>query len=190
MDCSTSPLIRTLYCRVLSKEVSSTIFKVFGMTWPGIETKSPNEPVLKVLILQIQVHLRVIRINVYSLDLQKWNLTIRYSLLSYPKLSFFLSVVRFLCRRYSKGILSPHWHGFGKYKDLCHEERWPAEWVTTGLLYIIALACARSRNGLIRERVGVMERERERERDRCLIITLTKCPVYCIFLHELFSALL
>ena len=28
------------YCCVLSKEVSSTIFKVFGMTWLGIESKS------------------------------------------------------------------------------------------------------------------------------------------------------
>ena len=41
-DCSTLPLIRTLYCWVLSKEVSSTIFKVFGMTWPGIESRSPG----------------------------------------------------------------------------------------------------------------------------------------------------
>ena len=40
MDCSTLPLIHTLYCRVLSKEVSSTIFKVFGTTWPGIEPRS------------------------------------------------------------------------------------------------------------------------------------------------------
>ena len=32
LDCSTLPLIRTLYCWVLSNEVSSTIFKVFGMT--------------------------------------------------------------------------------------------------------------------------------------------------------------
>ena len=37
LDCSTLPLIRTLYCWVLSKVVSSTIFKVFGMTRPGIE---------------------------------------------------------------------------------------------------------------------------------------------------------
>ena len=29
LDCSTLPLIRTLYCWVLSKEVSSTIFTVF-----------------------------------------------------------------------------------------------------------------------------------------------------------------
>ena len=36
------PLICTLYCWVLSKEVSSTIFKVFGMTRPGIEPKSPS----------------------------------------------------------------------------------------------------------------------------------------------------
>ena len=35
-DCSTLPLIHTLYCWVLSKEVSSTIFKVFAMTRPGL----------------------------------------------------------------------------------------------------------------------------------------------------------
>ena len=40
LDCSTLHSIRTLYCRVLSKEVSSTIFKVFGMTRPGIEPRS------------------------------------------------------------------------------------------------------------------------------------------------------
>ena len=42
LDCSTLPLINTLYCCVLSKEVSSTIFKVFGMTRPGIEPRSPG----------------------------------------------------------------------------------------------------------------------------------------------------
>ena len=31
-----------LYCWMLSKEVSSTIFKVFGLTWPGIEPRSPR----------------------------------------------------------------------------------------------------------------------------------------------------
>ena len=40
LDFSTLPLIHTLYCWVLSKEVSSTIFKVFGMTRPGIEPRS------------------------------------------------------------------------------------------------------------------------------------------------------
>ena len=40
LDCSTLPLIRTLYCWVLSKEVSSIIFKVFGMTRPAIEPGS------------------------------------------------------------------------------------------------------------------------------------------------------
>ena len=40
LDCSTLPLIRTLYFWVLSKDVSSTIFKVFGMTRPGIEPRS------------------------------------------------------------------------------------------------------------------------------------------------------
>ena len=42
LGCSTLPLIRTLYCWVLSREVSSTIFKVFGMTRPGIEPRSPG----------------------------------------------------------------------------------------------------------------------------------------------------
>ena len=42
LDFSTLLLIRTLYCWVVSKEVSSTIFKVFGMTLPGIETRSPG----------------------------------------------------------------------------------------------------------------------------------------------------
>ena len=42
LDCSTLPLIRTLYCWVLSKEASSTILKVFGMTRPGIEPCLPD----------------------------------------------------------------------------------------------------------------------------------------------------
>ena len=42
LDCVILPLIRTLYCRVLSKEGSSTIFKVFGMMRPGIEPRSPG----------------------------------------------------------------------------------------------------------------------------------------------------
>ena len=42
MDYSTLPLIRTLYCGVLSKEVSSTILKVFGMTRLEIEPRSPG----------------------------------------------------------------------------------------------------------------------------------------------------
>ena len=41
-DCSTLPLIHTLYYWVLSKEVSSTIFKDFGMIWLGIEPRSPG----------------------------------------------------------------------------------------------------------------------------------------------------
>ena len=35
-------LICTLYCWLLSKEVSSNILKVFGMTWPGIEPRPPR----------------------------------------------------------------------------------------------------------------------------------------------------
>ena len=42
LDCSTLSLIRTLYCWVLSKEISSTIFKGFGMMQPGIEPRSPG----------------------------------------------------------------------------------------------------------------------------------------------------
>ena len=36
------PLIHTLYCGVLSKEASSTIFWVFRMTRPGIEPRAPG----------------------------------------------------------------------------------------------------------------------------------------------------
>ena len=43
------PLICTLYRWVLSKKVSSTIFKVFGMTRPGIETRSPGPLVNTIL---------------------------------------------------------------------------------------------------------------------------------------------
>ena len=42
LDCSTLLLICTLYCWVFSKEVSNTIFKVFDMTRPGIEPRSPG----------------------------------------------------------------------------------------------------------------------------------------------------
>ena len=53
LDGSSLPLIRTLYCWVLSREASSTIFKVFGMTWPGIERRSPrsvaNQNIAKLL---------------------------------------------------------------------------------------------------------------------------------------------
>ena len=42
LDCSTLPFIHTLYCWVLSKEVSSTNFKVFGMMQPEIEPRSPG----------------------------------------------------------------------------------------------------------------------------------------------------
>ena len=42
LGCSTLSSTSTLYWWVLSKEVSSTIFKVFGMTQPGIEPRSPR----------------------------------------------------------------------------------------------------------------------------------------------------
>ena len=42
LDCSNLPLMLTLYCWVLSKEVSRTILKVFGMTRPGTEPRSPR----------------------------------------------------------------------------------------------------------------------------------------------------
>ena len=39
LNCCILPSIRILYCGVLSKEVSGTLFKVFGMTRPGIEPR-------------------------------------------------------------------------------------------------------------------------------------------------------
>ena len=41
LDCSSLHSVRTWYCWALSKQVSSTNFKVFGMTRPGIEPRSP-----------------------------------------------------------------------------------------------------------------------------------------------------
>ena len=41
-DCPTLPLIHNLYCWVLSKEESTTNFKVFGMTQPEIEPRYPG----------------------------------------------------------------------------------------------------------------------------------------------------
>ena len=40
LDCPALPLMRTLWCWVQSKEISNTIFWVFGMTRPGIEFRS------------------------------------------------------------------------------------------------------------------------------------------------------
>ena len=40
--CSTLSLIRTLYCWELSKKIPITIFKIFGLTWPGTEPRSPG----------------------------------------------------------------------------------------------------------------------------------------------------
>ena len=42
LDRPNLPLICTLYYWVLSKAVSSTIFRVFGMTRPGIQPRSPG----------------------------------------------------------------------------------------------------------------------------------------------------
>ena len=57
LNCSTLPLICTLYCWVLSKEVSSTIFKVFDMTRPGIEPRSPG-PLAKILLTNLHIIIR------------------------------------------------------------------------------------------------------------------------------------
>ena len=42
MDCSTLLLILTLLCWVLSKVTSSTIFLVFGISWPRFGPRSPG----------------------------------------------------------------------------------------------------------------------------------------------------
>ena len=64
LDCSTLPSICTLYCWVLSKKVSSSIFKVFGMTWPGIEPRSPRP-------LANTLPFRPIYIYIYSAHMRK-----------------------------------------------------------------------------------------------------------------------
>ena len=51
LDCPTLPLTLTLECWVLSKAASSTIFWVFGMTWPGVEPWSPR-PLANTLLIR------------------------------------------------------------------------------------------------------------------------------------------
>ena len=82
LDCSTLPLIRTLYGWVLSKEVLSIIFKVFGITQPGTESRSPgpmvntlptktNESVQYIYIIFRKVS-REIKIILQTCAIQPW----------------------------------------------------------------------------------------------------------------------
>ena len=74
LDCSTLPLRRTL-CWVLSKEVSNSIFWVFGMSRPGIELRSlgplanslPITPtgLKQVLMFQVRVNQEVMIMKRY-----------------------------------------------------------------------------------------------------------------------------
>ena len=57
--CSTLSLIYTLYCWVLSKELSRAIVKVFGMTQPGIETRSPG-PLANTLLTRLMIQLKMV----------------------------------------------------------------------------------------------------------------------------------
>ena len=54
------PSIPTLENWVLSKEVSTTILKIFGMTRPGIEHRSPGSLVNILLIKPIQLYITLI----------------------------------------------------------------------------------------------------------------------------------
>ena len=76
LDCSTLPLIHTLYCWVLSKEASSTIFKVFGMTQPRIEPKSPR-PLANTLPTVTMNHFKQANTSLYQIELldTDWTLT-------------------------------------------------------------------------------------------------------------------
>ena len=86
-NCSTLPLIRSLYCWVLIKEVSSTIFKVFGMTRPGIERRSPRplantlstRPKSRYIDRNTWSHISVCKLLV--LDWNTWNYIIVYKIL-------------------------------------------------------------------------------------------------------------
>ena len=55
LDCSTLPLIRALYCWVLSKEASSTIFKVFDTTRPGIEHSTHSLYIYIYIVIHRQI---------------------------------------------------------------------------------------------------------------------------------------
>ena len=70
LDYSTLHLIRTLYCWVLNKEVSSVIFKVFGMTRPGIEPKSPR-PLVNTLHTRpiSRIHINALFLRVFFIHI-------------------------------------------------------------------------------------------------------------------------
>ena len=78
MDCSTLSLIHTLYCWVLSKGASSTIFLVFSMTRPGIKPRS-SSPLSNTLLIRpinkyrVQIKMRVFQL--LSLSKHKWLMT-------------------------------------------------------------------------------------------------------------------
>ena len=66
LNCSTLLFIRTVYCWVFSKEVSNTIFKVFGMTRPAIEPRSPGPLVntfirWQICIIYIYIYIYIVR---------------------------------------------------------------------------------------------------------------------------------
>ena len=81
LDCSTLLFIRTLYCWVLSKEVSNTIFKVFGMKQPGSEPRSRGT-LANTLPTRLMCRLQVFSLQVYLVVFIEIRVTLRVLLAS------------------------------------------------------------------------------------------------------------
>ena len=87
-------MIRTLYCWMLSKEVSSAIFKVFGMTRPGIEPRSP-EPLANTLPTRPMSWLLI---RVLFLNCSEIQQEISSGSTNNQRFNFFFSLVSYLHR--------------------------------------------------------------------------------------------
>ena len=86
LDCSTLPFIYTLYCWVLSKEVSSTISKVFGTTRPGIEPRSPR-PLANTIYIYIYIYECVcVCVCVWERERESFWIRLSIQSVSYPLL--------------------------------------------------------------------------------------------------------
>ena len=87
IDCSTLLFICTLYCWVLSKEVSNTIIKVFDMTRPGIKPRSPGPSVSTLLIRPLSRYIYIL-IFIYFIN------SIFYILIKYLTARCVTTIVR------------------------------------------------------------------------------------------------
>ena len=133
MDCSTLPLIRTLYYWVLSKEVSSTIFKVLGMTQTGIEPRSPrplaNTQPTSPMSRYIYIYISIIKRNLKKIFFKFFSINVNTELIEIAKM-FVLRILTSsweskLTSGLNRGLSSKLWwlrsaNKGEKFRRMCH----------------------------------------------------------------------